>query len=44
MEEKGLRVNARKTSKFSEFISSAEVALVCLKFILSFIIFCSLVT
>ena len=33
-----------KTSKFGEFISPAEVALVCLKFILSFIKFCSLVT
>ena len=32
------------TSKFSEFIPPAEVALVCLKFILSFIKFCSLVT
>ena len=32
------------TSKFGEFISPAEVALVCLKFILSFIKFCSLVT
>ena len=32
------------TSKFGEFISPAEVALVCLKFIFSFIKFCSLVT
>ena len=31
------------TSKFGEFISPAEVALVCLQFILSFIKFCSLV-
>ena len=29
----------RETSKFGEFISPAEVALVCLKFILSFIKF-----
>ena len=36
---------AERISKFSEFISPAEVALVCLiKFILSFIKFCSLVT
>ena len=32
------------TSKFGEFISPAEVALVCFKHILSFIKFCSLVT
>ena len=32
------------TSKFGEFISPAKVALVCLKFILIFIEFCSLVT
>ena len=32
------------TSKFGKFISPAEVALVCLKFILSFIKLCSLVT
>ena len=34
----------KRTNKFGEFISPAEVALVCLKFILSFIKFCSLVT
>ena len=32
------------TSAFGEFISPAEMALVCLEFILSFIKFCSLVT
>ena len=42
MVEKG--ENLSITSKFSEFISPAEVALVCLKFILNFIKFCSLVT
>ena len=36
--------NALTTSKFGEFISAAEVALVCLKLILSFIKFCSLAT
>ena len=34
----------KRTSKFSEFISPAEVALASLKFILSFIKFCPLVT
>ena len=37
-------LKALKTSKFSEFISPAEVALVCLKFILGYIKFCSLAT
>ena len=37
-------LRVRVTSKFGEFISPAEVVLVCLKFILSFIKFCSLVT
>ena len=36
--------DSEETSKFGEFISPAEVALLCLKFILSFIKFCSLVT
>ena len=39
-----ITVKYHQTSKFGEFISPAEVALVCLKFILSFIKFCSLVT
>ena len=34
----------RFTSKFGEFISPAEVAVVCLKYSLSFIKFCSLVS
>ena len=38
------RTESKLTSKFGEFISPAEVALVRLKFILSFIKFCSLVT
>ena len=33
-----------ETSKFGEFISPTKVALVCLKFILSFIKFCSFAT
>ena len=38
-----VKTNPKITSKFGEFISLAEVSLVCLKFSLSFIKFCPLV-
>ena len=39
-----LHGRAKIISKFDEFLYPAEVAVVCLKFFLSFIKFCSLVT
>ena len=42
-EERAKRYKSQR-SIFGEFISPTKVALVCLKFILSFIKFCSLVT